>query len=61
MRNKAIAGGGMQVKEGGFALFYCLTGDSMVCLYADGNIPTEKRTVCFNSFFAVLNSGRYPG
>lgn len=33
----------------------------MVRLYADGNIPAEKQIACFNPFFAVLNSGRYPG
>lgn len=32
----------------------------MACLYADGNIPAEKETVCFYSFLAILNLGRCP-
>lgn len=35
-------------------------GDSIVCLYTFGNIPREKEIVCFNSFLALLNSGRWP-
>lgn len=49
MRNKAVAGRGLQVKEEVFALFYCLTGHSVVCLYADGNFLAEKQTVLIHS------------
>lgn len=56
MGNEALARERMWVNGG----IFFLTGDSMICLYANGTIPAGGQTVCFNSFFAILDSGRYP-
>lgn len=56
MGNEALARERMWVNGG----IFFLTGDSMICLYANGTIPAGGQTVCFNLFFAILDSGRYP-